>query len=319
MCKACKIEAWTVLFKAKYLKKKNKLIKKLRKRRKRKNANNTQKIDSCKAPLLSLIKENDNQCLQNNGYLFYFSGYNIVKINLSLSPIETEYKTFSKNSDIEREVIICAIPNQLFLCIDCGKGLVFIINQNLEISGTKKTAPRDYCMLLYLEELIYAFTRKGNYYTMIETYDYKKNKWRRMSDVDYDIWACVVFERKIIVAPFRNEYLKIFDPFANSFTYIFRVQSWGAISLLVANDRCYCIISNSFVFESLHRDYWQWTCIGKNWINDDIFGLHLFSFYNDSIYFIGIPHAPSLYEFNLKALEITLIDHLYTWSDDESE
>ncbi|CAG9334779.1 unnamed protein product [Blepharisma stoltei] len=252
-------------------------------------------------PAIIIKSANSNPCLQNDGNLVFSYYFDIAKINLKT--MFTTPKNFPQRPEFDKSISICAIPNNNFFCIDFGNSLAFIIDKSLEISETKHIKPKNYGSMIYLDGLIYLFAIKPGLRT-IETYDLNRNRWKQAASIKirdpyYDS-ILASFEGKIIIAPNGSGSVKAFDPFCNSASKILKLKpNYGAI-LLAANDKLYCIQSEGYAYESLPRDCTQWMCISKTLISRGIYGLLMYSLYNDSIYFVVVSHYISLYEFNLK-------------------
>ncbi|CAG9334782.1 unnamed protein product [Blepharisma stoltei] len=308
-----KIKQWNpgkVLFKSRHIKSKDKFFIKYKKPIKRQNSSKKNRIDSVK-PAIIIKSANSNPCLQNNGNLVFSYWFSIVKIDLKT--METTHKNFPQHPELNKSISICAIPNNNFFCIDFGNSSTFIIDKSLEISEAKRIEPRKYGSMIYLDGLIYLFAIKPGLRT-IETYDLNRNRWKQAASIKirdpyYDS-ILAAFEGKIIIAPHGSSSVKAFDPFCNSASKILKLKPNYGTFLLAANDKLYCIQSEGYAYESLPRDCTQWMCISKTLIAR-IYGLPMYSLYNDSIYFVGVPHCISLYEFNLKTRSMTFIDHLY--------
>ncbi|CAG9326586.1 unnamed protein product [Blepharisma stoltei] len=298
-----------VLFKPKHIRSRDKLLLKYKNTRKCKKEPKRAKLT--KPLLLKSARKNVNQCLQRNGKLLFAWDGNIVKLNLK--SMKTVQKSSSLNLTYPGGVVMCAIPDQKFFCVDCQGGWIFVFDIKLNISIIKSVELRKWGTIIYLNGLIYEFLDMENSYRALETYDLKTDRRKKVALIKNDGFGigvvCAVFEEKIAFT--ANGSVRIFDPFCNSCSEALKLDHQWGFTLLVANDKLYCIQSHGLVFESIARDFTQWICIGRNTICYGIYGLPLYSLYDGSIYFVGAPVNPSLYEFNLKTRKIVFIDHLF--------
>ncbi|CAG9326587.1 unnamed protein product [Blepharisma stoltei] len=301
-----------VLFKPKHIKSKDKLLLKYKNTRKCKKEPKRAKL--IKPLLLKSARKNVNQCLQSNGKLLFAWNGNIVKLNLK--SMKTVQKNSSLNLTYPGGVVMCAIPDQKFFCVDCWGGSILVFDIKLNISIRKSVKPRLWGTIIYLNGLIYEFLDMNKTYWALKMYDLKTNRHKKVALIKCDGCSigvvravCAVFEEKIAFT--ANGSVRIFDPFCNSCSEVLKLDQQWYFTLLVANDKLYCIQSHGHVFESIAIDFTQWICIGRNTICYGIYGLPLYSLYDGSIYFVGAPVNPSLYEFNLKTRKIVFIDHLF--------
>ncbi|CAG9314046.1 unnamed protein product [Blepharisma stoltei] len=301
------IKPRTNVFKPKHVKSKDILVTKYKKTQKVQKKKNACKksLSSTKSMLLKSIKQNDNQCLQVEGKLIYADANGAIKIDLNLTNTIHKEELF-----IDEEITLCAMPDRKYFCINFWKGQAFIIDKNLCISEIKDIKPRKFCIIAYLDGLIYAF-RKSK---AIDVYDFNRNRWKKAANITlrskHNITSCISFEEKIIIAHYWAGNLRAFDPFSNSISKILKVKPRTGIVLFVAENKLYCIQTGNWVFESLIKDCFQWNCIGKNSIAAQFYGFSHFSLYNGSIYFVGLLHDVYLFRFNIKTRNITFIDKL---------